>query len=173
MVAHEYAHGYAALTQGDDTAQRLGRLTLNPVRHIDPFLTILVPMMLLFASGASAFTQLYRFQYCSSMHIDKERLDCYDNYARELGLAPPGTGSHVSATQDREGSCPQGNLNRTLGSRARIVVRFFGGWSLLTTPIHDRCRDTLPTPKPPVFERLQPRVRRANAAEEDALEPAL
>jgi len=51
MVAHEYAHGYAALTQGDDTAQRLGRLTLNPVHHIDPFLTILVPLMLLFASG--------------------------------------------------------------------------------------------------------------------------
>jgi Zn-dependent protease len=51
MVAHEYAHGYAALKQGDDTAQRLGRLTLNPVQHIDPFLTILVPLMLLFASG--------------------------------------------------------------------------------------------------------------------------
>ncbi len=37
--------------QGDDTAQRLGRLTLNPMRHIDPFLTILMPLMLLFASG--------------------------------------------------------------------------------------------------------------------------
>jgi Zn-dependent protease len=51
MVVHEYAHGYAALKQGDPTAQQLGRLTLNPLRHIDPFLTILMPLMLLFASG--------------------------------------------------------------------------------------------------------------------------
>ncbi len=33
MVAHEYAHGYAALKQGDRTALELGRLTLNPVKH--------------------------------------------------------------------------------------------------------------------------------------------
>ena len=51
MVAHEYAHGYAALSQGDDTALQQGRLTLNPLRHIDPFLTVLMPLMLLFASG--------------------------------------------------------------------------------------------------------------------------
>ena len=43
VVAHEYAHGYAALKQGDNTAQMLGRLTWNPIKHIDPFLTILMP----------------------------------------------------------------------------------------------------------------------------------
>lgn len=46
MVAHEYAHGYAALKQGDDTALMLGRLTWNPVKHIDPFMTIILPVML-------------------------------------------------------------------------------------------------------------------------------
>jgi Zn-dependent protease len=46
VIAHEYAHGYAALKQGDDTALMLGRLTLNPVKHIDPFMTILLPLML-------------------------------------------------------------------------------------------------------------------------------
>lgn len=51
MVAHEYAHGYAALKQGDDTAQSLGRLTWNPLKHIDPFMTILLPIMMLVASG--------------------------------------------------------------------------------------------------------------------------
>ena len=51
MVAHEYAHGYAALKQGDPTAQQLGRLTWNPVKHIDPFLTILMPVMLAWASN--------------------------------------------------------------------------------------------------------------------------
>src|SRR5262245_32161712 len=51
MVAHEYAHGYAALKQGDDTALMLGRLTFNPIKHIDPFMTILLPAMLWFGSG--------------------------------------------------------------------------------------------------------------------------
>jgi Zn-dependent protease len=50
VVAHEYAHGYAALRQGDDTALMLGRLTWNPVKHIDPFMTILLPVMLLVLS---------------------------------------------------------------------------------------------------------------------------
>lgn len=51
MVAHEYAHGYAALKQGDPTAQQLGRLTWNPLKHIDPFLTILMPAALFWASN--------------------------------------------------------------------------------------------------------------------------
>src|SRR2546425_765218 len=45
MVAHEYAHAEAAYRQGDDTAYMLGRLTLNPLKHIDPFLTVLLPVM--------------------------------------------------------------------------------------------------------------------------------
>jgi Zn-dependent protease len=45
VIAHEYAHGYAALKQGDTTARDLGRLTWNPLKHIDPFLTILMPLM--------------------------------------------------------------------------------------------------------------------------------
>jgi Zn-dependent protease len=51
VIAHEYAHGYAALKQGDPTAQQLGRLTWNPAKHIDPFMTILLPLVLLIASG--------------------------------------------------------------------------------------------------------------------------
>jgi len=51
MVAHEYAHAEAAYRQGDSTAYMLGRLTLNPIKHIDPFMTILLPVMLWFGSG--------------------------------------------------------------------------------------------------------------------------
>jgi Zn-dependent protease len=51
VVAHEYAHGYAALKMGDTTAQRLGRLTWNPLKHLDPFLSLLMPMVLFFSSG--------------------------------------------------------------------------------------------------------------------------
>lgn len=46
MVAHEYAHGYAALRQGDPTAYMLGRLTFNPIKHIDPWMTIALPLLL-------------------------------------------------------------------------------------------------------------------------------
>jgi len=51
LVAHEYAHGYTAFRQGDDTAYMLGRLTLNPLSHIDPLLSILMPAVLWFGSG--------------------------------------------------------------------------------------------------------------------------
>lgn len=47
IVLHEVAHGWAAKMLGDPTADRLGRLTLNPIKHIDPFGTILVPGMLI------------------------------------------------------------------------------------------------------------------------------
>ena len=46
VIAHEYAHGYAALKQGDQTALMLGRLTWNPIKHIDPFLTIIMPLIM-------------------------------------------------------------------------------------------------------------------------------
>ena len=46
IVLHEVAHGYMALRLGDPTARHLGRLTLNPLAHIDPIGTILVPIIL-------------------------------------------------------------------------------------------------------------------------------
>ena len=51
VIAHEYAHGYAALKQGDETALQMGRLTWNPVKHIDPFLTIIMPLVLYATTG--------------------------------------------------------------------------------------------------------------------------
>ena len=53
VIAHEYAHGYAALRQGDPTAQQLGRLTWNPIRHIDPFLTIVMPILTHLTAGVA------------------------------------------------------------------------------------------------------------------------
>jgi Zn-dependent protease len=46
VIAHEYAHGYAALKQGDTTARDAGRLTWNPIKHIDPWMTLLLPALL-------------------------------------------------------------------------------------------------------------------------------
>mgnify|MGYP003591169300 CR=1 FL=1 len=54
MTLHEALHGYMAYWLGDDTAKHSGRLTLNPIKHIDPFMTILLPLILAM-SGAPIF----------------------------------------------------------------------------------------------------------------------
>ena len=51
MTVHEAMHGFVAYWLGDDTAEREGRLTFNPIKHIDPFLTILLPVMLAILGG--------------------------------------------------------------------------------------------------------------------------
>lgn len=51
MTLHEVMHGFVAYWLGDDTAKLQGRLTLNPIKHIDPFLTILLPLFLAIAGG--------------------------------------------------------------------------------------------------------------------------
>lgn len=54
MTLHEAMHAFMGYFLGDDTAKREGRLTLNPIKHIDPFLTILLPILLAVA-GAPVF----------------------------------------------------------------------------------------------------------------------
>lgn len=51
ITFHEAAHGYTALYFGDDTAKKEGRLSLNPLRHIDPFGTVILPLMLYLFGG--------------------------------------------------------------------------------------------------------------------------
>lgn len=51
VVAHEVAHGWTAYRCGDPTAAVLGRLTFNPIRHIDPFMTLLVPAISFYFAG--------------------------------------------------------------------------------------------------------------------------
>ena len=56
ITVHEAAHGYAARHFGDNTALMMGRITLNPLKHIDPVGTVLMPLLLYFAtSGAFLF----------------------------------------------------------------------------------------------------------------------
>jgi Zn-dependent protease len=47
ITVHEAAHGWAAFNLGDDTAQSLGRITLNPIKHIDPIGTVILPTLML------------------------------------------------------------------------------------------------------------------------------
>jgi Zn-dependent protease len=55
IVVHEVAHAWVALKEGDDTAQSLGRITLNPMSHLDPFGSFLVPMAMYFLTDGLIF----------------------------------------------------------------------------------------------------------------------
>ena len=55
VTLHEAAHGYVARFFGDDTAEKAGRISLNPLKHIDPFGTILLPALLLLANTGFLF----------------------------------------------------------------------------------------------------------------------
>lgn len=74
LVAHEYAHGYAALKQGDTTALEQGRLTFNPIAHIDLWLTILMPALLWYSTNG-------RFIFGGAKPVPV-RPDRYRNYRR-------------------------------------------------------------------------------------------
>src|SRR3989344_2516730 len=51
VIIHELAHGYVAFSLGDPTAKYAGRLTLNPLKHLDPMGSVIVPLLLLFATA--------------------------------------------------------------------------------------------------------------------------
>lgn len=69
VTIHEAAHGWVAWRLGDDTAYRMGRVTFNPFRHIDPFGTVVLPGLLLFASGGRIM-----FGFAKPVPVDFGRL---------------------------------------------------------------------------------------------------
>ena len=68
ITLHEASHGYAALRFGDPTAKEQGRLSLNPLHHIDPFGTLLLPALLLIFSGIA-------FGYAKPVPVNFNRLN--------------------------------------------------------------------------------------------------
>lgn len=69
VTFHEASHGFVASLLGDDTARRLGRVTFNPLKHIDAFGTILLPALLLLGSGGR-----FMFGYAKPVPVDFSRL---------------------------------------------------------------------------------------------------
>ena len=80
---HEAAHGYAARYFGDPTASNEGRLSLNPIRHIDPFGTILLPLILY-------FTIQVPFGYAKPVPVDFSRLRNPKKQMAWVAFAGPG-----------------------------------------------------------------------------------
>lgn len=69
ITLHEAAHGYVARHFGDPTAWQLGRITLNPLRHIDPVGTVLIPLLILLTSGGA-----FLFGWAKPVPVDFGRL---------------------------------------------------------------------------------------------------
>ncbi|MDJ0389805.1 site-2 protease family protein [Roseomonas sp. E05] len=74
ITLHEAAHGYAALALGDDTAQRAGRLSLNPLRHVDPVGTVLLPGILLLVQLLTIGRVEAMFGWAKPVPVDVRRL---------------------------------------------------------------------------------------------------
>jgi Zn-dependent protease len=85
ITVHEAAHGYAARYFGDSTAYMLGRITLNPIKHIDPFGTIAIPLMLYFATSGS-----FLFGYAKPVPVNFNQLRNPKKDMVWVALAGPG-----------------------------------------------------------------------------------
>jgi len=85
ITVHEAAHGYAARHFGDNTAAMMGRITLNPVKHIDPIGTILMPLLLYFATSGA-----FLFGYARPVPVRFDRLRHPKRDMVWVALAGPG-----------------------------------------------------------------------------------
>jgi len=85
ITLHEAAHGYTARLLGDDTAWQLGRVTLNPFPHIDLLGTIIMPLMLFFATSGQ-----FLFGYAKPVPVDFSRLRHPKRDMVWVALAGPG-----------------------------------------------------------------------------------
>jgi len=100
IILHEVSHGVVALFFGDDTAKQAGRLTLNPVPHIDPFGSVVLPAILLLAHSPA-------FGYAKPVPVNLRRLRHPRNDGLLVSLAGPAT-------------------NVLLAVAAALVLRFSG-----------------------------------------------
>ena len=106
IILHEISHGWVALAFGDDTAKRAGRLTLNPIAHIDPIGTIVVPALM-------ALSGLGMFGWAKPVPVNVGRLRHPRNETVVVSLAGPAT-------------------NLLLAALAAVVFKVFGGAGTVT-----------------------------------------
>jgi len=76
IIIHEVSHAFAAFALGDDSAQRAGRLSFNPRKHIDPFGTVILPLLLYFSAG-------FIYGYAKPVPFNPYN---FKNYKRDAGF---------------------------------------------------------------------------------------
>jgi Zn-dependent protease len=157
IILHEISHGVVALAFGDDTAKRAGRLNLNPVRHIDPVGTLLVPA-LLSLSGIGAYG------WAKPVPVNPNRLRSPRNHVVIVSLVGPLTNFALAAlcgvafanTLPATGNLPLYSRFFFYGGIANIVL---GVFNLIPCPPLDGAavlERLLPARLLPNYYQMQP-----------------
>jgi Zn-dependent protease len=162
IILHELSHGVVALAFGDDTARRAGRLTLNPIRHVDPVGTLLVPAVLSL-SGIGAYG------WAKPVPVSPGRLRSPRNHTVVVSLVGPLTNAALAALAGvgyvlvtplitREGLVYPGLVSQVffLAGIANIVL---GVFNLIPCPPLDGAavlERFIPARALPEYYRLQP-----------------
>lgn len=161
IVFHEVAHGWTALALGDPTAKERGRLTLNPIRHVDPFGTLLLPGLLML-SGLPAFG------WAKPVPVIKQRLRNPRFGMMAVAAAGPGTnlvlaafGAVVLGLLVRTGIQPEGVSGFGLASLYSFILIniFLALFNLLPLPPFDGSHiveGLLPPRAARVYDKLRP-----------------
>ena len=89
IIIHEISHGYVALRLGDMTAKYAGRLNLNPLSHVDPWGSIMLPLLMLFATG-------FRFAFGWAKPVPYNPYNLKDQKWGPLWVALGGPGSNIA-----------------------------------------------------------------------------
>jgi len=117
LVIHEFSHGYAALKMGDPTAKEARRLTLNPLAHIDPFGTILLPLLL-------TVVGLPAFGYAKPVPYNPNRLRNKRKGELVVGLAGPASNLVLALVSAGIAALIQRYLSYTAVTRNIYLVLF-------------------------------------------------
>jgi Zn-dependent protease len=161
IVFHEVAHGWTALALGDPTAKERGRLTLNPIRHVDPFGTLVLP-------GLLALSGLPVFGWAKPVPVIKQRLRNPRFGMMAVAAAGPGTnlmlatiGALVLGLLARSGIQPEGVSGFALASLYSFILIniFLVLFNLLPLPPFDGSHiveGLLPPRAARVYEKLRP-----------------
>ena len=161
IVFHEVAHGWTALALGDPTAKERGRLTLNPIRHVDPFGTLLLP-------GLLALSGLPVFGWAKPVPVIKQRLRNPRFGMMAVAAAGPGTNLVLAAVGAaalgllvRSGIQPEGVSGFVLASLYSFILIniFLALFNLLPLPPFDGSHiveGLLPPRAARVYEKLRP-----------------
>jgi Zn-dependent protease len=139
IVFHEVAHGWTALALGDPTAKERKRLSLNPIRHVDPFGTLILP-------GLLALSGLPVFGWAKPVPVNKQRLRNPRFGMMAVAAAGPGTnlvlatlGAIVLGLLARSGAEPTGLTGFGLASLYSFILIniFLALFNLLPIPPFD------------------------------------
>lgn len=160
IVLHEVAHGYAALALGDDTARRAGRLTLNPIAHVDRVGTLIVPGALLVLN--SIFGGQFMFGWAKPVPVDPRAFRHPRQYMALVALAGPASNfalAWIAAYALR--LTPDGDLGELADAFLASFILFnliLGLFNLLPVPPLDGGRiavGVLPLPMAIAWARLE------------------